>query len=381
MLAGVVRPMEDAVYCTNCGATISEGTKFCPECGTPVEGTGGSNGDDLTRHVTDDIDFGAMTTNNEIPLTLGDISGGVGPAHTGTHYASANTGGTNPSSTYQTPGYQTGPIQQGTSNRGNGVLIGLVAALLVALIGAVVFFVLPSLEEKDPTTYRVSYETSGGTSIAAAQVEEGDTVTTPQDPARDGYLFKGWYLDSSHTESANFPYEVNEDTVFYAKWEEAPKEEEKAEEPKEEPREEPASITETPQQTQSSTGTVPTTTPQYNVTTLTCVGADGTTRSESIRRQPGTEFVLLDGNSRYYSEAEVAALSDAERCVAWNEIIAASNGYSFMNSGLRAYFANCSWYYEVPGASNGGNLTSAGAANVELLQAYTNSWWKNLATY
>lgn len=373
--------MEAAVYCTNCGATIAEGTKYCPECGTPVEGAGGPSGDDLTRQVTDDIDFGAVTTNNEIPLTLGDLSGGVGPSHTDTRYASTNGDGTNPSATYQQPGYQTGPIQQGSGNRSNGPLIAIIAVLLAALIGGIVFFILPGMENKEPDTFRVSYETSGGTSIAAIQVEDGDTVTTPQDPSRDGYVFKGWYLDSSYSQSATFPYEVTEDTVLYAKWEEAPKEEEKEEESaKEESSQESQSAAETPQQTQTTTTAAPAT-PQYNVTTLTCVGADGATRTESIRRQPGTEFVLLDGNSRYYSEAEVASLTDAERCIAWNEIIAASNGYDFMNSGLRAYFANCSWYYPVAGASGGGNLTSAGSANVELLQAYTSSWWKNLATY
>ena len=115
--------------------------------------------------------------------------------------------------------------------------------------------------------------------------------------------------------------------------------------------------------------------------TLTVVGADGTTRTETIHRQGTSERVFPDSNSRYLSESEVAALSDAERCIAWNEIIAASNGYAFMNSGLADYFAGCSWYYRNPGASAGGNLTDAGSANVDLLKAYTSSWWMNLATY
>ena len=115
--------------------------------------------------------------------------------------------------------------------------------------------------------------------------------------------------------------------------------------------------------------------------TLTVVGADGTTRSDTIHRQGTSERVFPDSNSRYLTDSEVAALSDAERCIAWNEIIAASNGYAFMNSGLAEYFAGCSWYYRNPGASAAGNLTDAGSANVELLKAYTSSWWMNLATY
>ena len=115
--------------------------------------------------------------------------------------------------------------------------------------------------------------------------------------------------------------------------------------------------------------------------TLTVVGADGTTRTEPIRRQGATERVFSDSNTRYLSENEVAELSDAERCIAWNEIIAASNGYAFVNSGLADYFAGCSWYHRNPGADAGGNLTEIGAANVELLKSYTSSWWMNLAAY
>jgi len=114
---------------------------------------------------------------------------------------------------------------------------------------------------------------------------------------------------------------------------------------------------------------------------LTVLGADGTTRTATIHREGSSERVFADSNSRYLSSSEVAALSDAERCIAWNEIIASSNGYAFKNSGLANYFAGCSWYYCNPGASSGGNLNDAGRSNVELLQSYTDSWWKNLAAY
>lgn len=118
-----------------------------------------------------------------------------------------------------------------------------------------------------------------------------------------------------------------------------------------------------------------------SVKTLTVVGADGTERSAEIHCQGSSERVLPDGNSKYYSESELAALSDAERCIAWNEIIAASNGYCFKNSGLREYFGSCSWYHPVSGASAAGSLSDAGKHNVELLKRMTDSWWLDLATY
>ena len=124
------------------------------------------------------------------------------------------------------------------------------------------------------------------------------------------------------------------------------------------------------QQTQQAESTV----------SISIVGADGTTRNETIRRDPATQRVIPDSNSRLLSESEVDALTDAERCIAWNEIIAASNGYAFKNSGLANYFAGCSWYSRNPSADGGGNLSSNASKNVGLLQSRTSEWWKHLAT-
>ena len=113
---------------------------------------------------------------------------------------------------------------------------------------------------------------------------------------------------------------------------------------------------------------------------ISITGAGGDVRTATIHRQGTSERVFPDSNTRYLSDSEVSALSDAERCIAWNEIIAASNGYAFKNSGLAAYFNKCSWYSPNPGASGMGDLTDAGRANVDLLKSYTDSWWMNLAT-
>ncbi|HAM16432.1 MAG TPA: hypothetical protein DCP91_11390 [Eggerthellaceae bacterium] len=121
---------------------------------------------------------------------------------------------------------------------------------------------------------------------------------------------------------------------------------------------------------------------QVSSVDIAITGADGSVRRATIHRQGTSERVFPDSNDRRLSEAEVRALSDAERCIAWNEIIAASNGYAFKNGGLADYFSNhCSWYHRTPGASGNGNLNSAGAANVELLKRYTDGWWFSLATY
>ena len=116
-----------------------------------------------------------------------------------------------------------------------------------------------------------------------------------------------------------------------------------------------------------------------NTVQITIVGADGTSRTESIRRQGSTERVIPDSNTRALSDSEIYALSDAERCIAWNEIIAAYSGYQFKNGGLSNYFYSCSWY--TPSGGSGAAPAGVAGENVQRLQDATSSWWKNLATY
>ena len=78
---------------------------------------------------------------------------------------------------------------------------------------------------------------------------------------------------------------------------------------------------------------------------------------------------------------DIRDLSDAEKCIAWNEIVAANNGYVFKNSGLRDYFNSCSWYTPDPNASASGGLSGVASENVTLLQENTSEWWRHLATY
>ena len=115
--------------------------------------------------------------------------------------------------------------------------------------------------------------------------------------------------------------------------------------------------------------------------TIKVEGADGSTRTATIHRSGSSERVFPDSNTRRLSEKEVSALSDAERCIAWNEIIAASNGYSFKNGGLSEYFDNCSWYHRDSSASGAGNLSAEATANIDLLKSKTDEWWFHLATH
>lgn len=67
-------------------------------------------------------------------------------------------------------------------------------------------------------TYTVSYNTNGGGDISSSVVNAGNAVTLPT-PAKSGYTFAGWYIDSSlDTKIATSTYIPTADTTMYAKW-------------------------------------------------------------------------------------------------------------------------------------------------------------------
>lgn len=53
-----------------------------------------------------------------------------------------------------------------------------------------------------------------------AQRVELNSYVDSKKITKDGYEFKGWYLDLAKTKQATFPYLVTENTVFYPKWKE-----------------------------------------------------------------------------------------------------------------------------------------------------------------
>ena len=88
----------------------------------------------------------------------------------------------------------------------------IVACILVIL--AVV-----AIELRDPGL-RVTFDSRGGTDVAAQTRMYGELLETPEPPTREGYVFTGWYTDASCFE----PWElevrtVENDMTLYAGWE------------------------------------------------------------------------------------------------------------------------------------------------------------------
>lgn len=65
----------------------------------------------------------------------------------------------------------------------------------------------------------VTFETNGGSEVAAIKVQKNKTAAAPSSPSRKGYLFKGWYKESTLTNAFSFSTALTENITLYAKWE------------------------------------------------------------------------------------------------------------------------------------------------------------------
>ena len=63
--------------------------------------------------------------------------------------------------------------------------------------------------------YIVKFNTGGGTTIPNQIIEEKNKVTKPEDPTKEGYEFKGWYLNEIEYDFENI---VTKDIELEAKW-------------------------------------------------------------------------------------------------------------------------------------------------------------------
>lgn len=65
----------------------------------------------------------------------------------------------------------------------------------------------------------VTFDSQGGSEIAAQQVQTGKPAVRPENPERVGYAFAGWYTSADTSGSEyDFTAAVNDDVTLYAKW-------------------------------------------------------------------------------------------------------------------------------------------------------------------
>ena len=67
--------------------------------------------------------------------------------------------------------------------------------------------------------YTVSFNVDGGSEVASQTVLNGKSATKPADPAREGFVFVGWYADAEFKTAYAFgSAPITADTTIYARW-------------------------------------------------------------------------------------------------------------------------------------------------------------------
>ena len=97
--------------------------------------------------------------------------------------------------------------------------IALISPVFESVNGDIVYTVTVKIPEKPLKSYTITYETNGGSSIAASHVVERSALTQPQSPSKEGYSFAGWFYDKSLTEAVDWNRTMpSMDFTLYAKW-------------------------------------------------------------------------------------------------------------------------------------------------------------------
>ena len=83
----------------------------------------------------------------------------------------------------------------------------------------VVIVLLVALDLRNPG-FTITFDSRGGSDIAPQNQMYGELLTVPDNPTREGYEFRGWYVDFA----CDVAWDIEEDIIssditLYAKWE------------------------------------------------------------------------------------------------------------------------------------------------------------------
>jgi len=90
--------------------------------------------------------------------------------------------------------------------------------IIVGGIAAIILLVLYGVANNG---YTVTFDSNGGSDVPMlTDVMYGDLIPEPEDPAREGYEFRGWYSDEGLTYAWDFEnQQVPQSVTLYAAWE------------------------------------------------------------------------------------------------------------------------------------------------------------------
>lgn len=109
----------------------------------------------------------------------------------------------------------TGNITSLTFADSNGFSVGTVGSITGVNAAAA-----PSFSVAGTASYRITFNTQGGSPAADQIFQSGGSVTLPSAPTKAGHSFRGWYTAANGGSplASNYTPGVNQDIVLFAQW-------------------------------------------------------------------------------------------------------------------------------------------------------------------
>ncbi len=99
-------------------------------------------------------------------------------------------------------------------------IIIVFAVLTMALVLSCAFVACNKTDTTDAPKkeFTITFDTQGGSEVKPLVLKEGETLTLPSNPTKEGSVFDGWYLDSLYAQAFDITKRIDSNMVLYAKW-------------------------------------------------------------------------------------------------------------------------------------------------------------------
>ena len=104
------------------------------------------------------------------------------------------------------------------SNKKRILFVLAILAMALVLSCALVACNKTDTPDAPKNEFTITFDTQGGSEVKPLVLKEGETITLPSNPTKDGSVFDGWYLDSSYTQAFDSTKRIDSNMVLYAKW-------------------------------------------------------------------------------------------------------------------------------------------------------------------
>ena len=97
-------------------------------------------------------------------------------------------------------------------------ILFVLAILTMALVLSCALVACGTDADKQGQQFTITFDTQGGSKIEPIKIKAGATITLPNNPTKEGYIFDGWYLSDALVEEFNITKTITGDITLYAKW-------------------------------------------------------------------------------------------------------------------------------------------------------------------